>query len=201
MTQELKDRAFQLRYGCKYSYGDIHKELNISKGTLNYWFSKDGREKQKQRTKQYRQNPENKLRRKILSAGFDLTNISTTKLVKKYKITQCYICGLKINTLKEYCHIDHIHPKSKGGSVSLDNMAIVHKECNIMKSDLELNDFINKIELIYNYQKINKTLSFLMGLYNHPKTNKIKIDNLFYEIYTERKFDLKKVNDMLKEKK
>ena len=50
MTQEIKDKAFQLR-SQGFSYRDIHTTLGVSKGSLNYWFSKDGREKTKQRTK------------------------------------------------------------------------------------------------------------------------------------------------------
>ena len=46
MAQEIKEKAFELR-SQGYSYRDINKILGISKGSLNYWFSKDGREKQK----------------------------------------------------------------------------------------------------------------------------------------------------------
>ena len=167
MTKELKDKAFQLRYGCKYSYGDIYKELNISKGTLNYWFSKDGREKQKQRTKKYRQNSKIKYKRKIQRAGFNVKGIDVKYLIEyvlKYK-SFCHICGEKIDILNEKHDLDHIYPKkSKICDPSLiptlDNMHPTHSNCNFMKGKMEVRDFLKRVKKIYEYQN---TIAYKFG--------------------------------------
>lgn len=45
----------------------------------------------------------------------------------------CGICG-KPAKPKE-CNLDHITPKSKGGSNRLENLQAAHRECNTLKGD------------------------------------------------------------------
>tara|TARA_R110001599_G_C11839612_1_gene619269 strand:+ start:11 stop:541 length:531 start_codon:yes stop_codon:yes gene_type:complete len=152
MTQEIKDKAFQLR-SQGFSYRDIHSILGVSKGSLNYWFSKDGREKTKQRTKKYRKSPKTKFRTKV-RRYFDLTGITTKQLLKYMeKKSFCHICGDNIDILNEEYHIDHITPRAKGGSNKLSNMHPAHKDCNYMKGEMYLNDFLILLEKVYNYHE------------------------------------------------
>ena len=153
MNKELRDRAFQLRFNCNYSYRDIQKELNISKGTLSYWFSEESRKNQKKRTKKYRQSPESRLRRK-LSREFDITDISTKQLIAHIKRKSfCHICGDDIDIFNQTFDLDHIKPKSKGGSNRLSNMHPAHSNCNYMKGKMHFEDFLKRVEKVYKYQK------------------------------------------------
>lgn len=54
---------------------------------------------------------------------------------------KCRICGCKVTYKKS--HIDHIFPKSKGGSDGLDNLQLLCKQCNWQKSDHISKEFNN----------------------------------------------------------
>ena len=56
---------------------------------------------------------------------------------------RCFYCGQKIQI--ENMHIDHMIPKSKGGSNG-DNLVASCAECNLVKGDLDVEEFRNKIE-------------------------------------------------------
>lgn len=47
----------------------------------------------------------------------------------------CSLCGQPLSPYEEHLHIDHIHPRSKGGTNDLHNLQVVHKTCNLRKSD------------------------------------------------------------------
>ena len=52
----------------------------------------------------------------------------------------CGICGDEIDYRLRYPHlesfvVDHIHPRSKGGSDDLENKQAAHSRCNRAKSD------------------------------------------------------------------
>jgi hypothetical protein len=47
----------------------------------------------------------------------------------------CKICGQSLGPFDDHLHIDHIFPVSKGGTNALNNLQVVHKTCNLMKSD------------------------------------------------------------------
>ena len=54
---------------------------------------------------------------------------------------KCAICG-KILVSKAECHFDHILAYAKGGKSTLDNCQILCTNCNLSKSDKELQDFM-----------------------------------------------------------
>ena len=64
----------------------------------------------------------------------------------------CHICGGLIESRKD-AELDHVIPLSKGGKTSLDNLKWAHKLCNRMKHDLCLDEMVEHIEKILNYQK------------------------------------------------
>lgn len=62
----------------------------------------------------------------------------------------CSICGGYVDKELKTPHpmsaeVDHIHPKNKGGSDSLDNLQLTHRKCNREKSDKV--NFIPKKEI------------------------------------------------------
>ena len=42
-------------------------------------------------------------------------------------------------------HVDHIEPKSRGGSDHADNLIIACQKCNLMKSNLYTDEFVYKL--------------------------------------------------------
>lgn len=46
----------------------------------------------------------------------------------------CYLCGKQLPG-EDKSTIDHILPKSKGGTDSIENLALVHWKCNNLKGD------------------------------------------------------------------
>lgn len=58
-------------------------------------------------------------------------------VIKKFgENTKCYLSGEKINLYENNYNFDHIIPSSKGGTNELENLGILHKEVNMMKSNL-----------------------------------------------------------------
>ena len=52
---------------------------------------------------------------------------------------KCYLCNRVIEDWSsEHMHVDHVVPRSKGGSDEEYNLRAAHPECNIRKSDREL---------------------------------------------------------------
>lgn len=53
---------------------------------------------------------------------------------------KCYICHKRIkNWDGTHMHVDHVVPRSKGGSDAVHNLRAVHPSCNRTKSDRDLN--------------------------------------------------------------
>lgn len=94
----------------------------------------------KERCKYYRQQPKEKLRRRVIQSKRNALKKSTTdntitkEAIEKLLIKQenkCLSCGKK---LKEY-HIDHIIPLSKKGKHTIKNIQLLCPRCNILKSN------------------------------------------------------------------
>jgi 5-methylcytosine-specific restriction endonuclease McrA len=73
----------------------------------------------------------------LLKQGLLIKN-ETAKKRKKRKLLQlsnniCGICGQPTSLKKS--NIDHIIPKSKGGSNRLDNLQVAHIKCNQLKGN------------------------------------------------------------------
>ena len=54
---------------------------------------------------------------------------------------KCALCG-KILVSKSECHFDHILAYAKGGKSILSNCQILCIDCNLSKSNKEMNDFL-----------------------------------------------------------
>ncbi len=53
----------------------------------------------------------------------------------------CETCGTCLSSIKD-CHFDHIHPFAKGGKSTLENCQLLCANCNLKKTDKELQEFI-----------------------------------------------------------
>lgn len=59
----------------------------------------------------------------------------------------CAYCNCNLKALAySKIHIDHIIPLSKGGKDDPSNFAVVCSDCNSLKSDLTIEEFLNKVE-------------------------------------------------------
>ena len=85
------------------------------------------------------------------------SNIFRTE--KRYKELQelfdkqnglCNYTGRQL-ILQENCELDHIMPKAKGGSNSMDNLQWLHRDINKMKHDLTEDIFFASIKEISNH--------------------------------------------------
>jgi len=64
------------------------------------------------------------------------------RLVEQYgKI--CWYCGLDLTNGETATHLDHIVPKSKGGTDSIENLALACEFCNRAKWGLPLRSFLS----------------------------------------------------------
>lgn len=69
---------------------------------------------------------------------------------------KCYLTGQSINIYETSTyHFDHIIPRSKGGTNSIDNLGICTNKANIAKSDLSYDEFIKLCEDVVNYKTAN----------------------------------------------
>jgi predicted transcriptional regulator len=170
----MKEKILELREKG-YSYKKICDELNCSKGTVSYHLGENQKEKTLNRKRNMRQNvlvrkletfkhrkkryvdemirkfnkrdgslsKKDKINKKI-ETSFTLDDV-----IEKYGVdTICYLSGEKINLFENNYNFDHIHPSSKGGDNSLENLGIAHNITNKMKGDLlveELFEWCKKI--------------------------------------------------------
>jgi 5-methylcytosine-specific restriction endonuclease McrA len=79
--------------------------------------------------KQYNTNPGDKLTKKNIEY-----------LTEVYK--HCAYCSTPLTS--ENTHIDHIHPLSKGGSHSIDNVVLSCKDCNLKKNAKTLEQWLDE---------------------------------------------------------
>jgi len=62
---------------------------------------------------------------------------NSTRETKRHLLrqsTKCSLCGDHITDMKD-ASVDHIIPKSRGGSDALDNLQIAHRSCNEQKGN------------------------------------------------------------------
>ena len=94
------------------------------------------------------------LKKNLKAKGYDhivtVTIFDLWCLAKRQKL-KCAISGIKLT--KDNLSIDHIIPLSKGGTSDLFNLQIVDKDVNIMKGTLLINDFLEKIKIIMEFNK------------------------------------------------
>lgn len=83
-----------------------------------------------------------KLREILLSNAKDLENAQVPAQTRKDLITEalkakalCPLCSRQLSPFEAHLHIDHIQPRSKGGNNHLSNLQVVHKTCNLLKSN------------------------------------------------------------------
>ena len=72
------------------------------------------------------------------------------KLIYNYANGRCELCGRKI--LFDDMTIDHIKPLSMGGADVVENLACTCYTCNTFKGNVNPDNFMERISLIYLYQ-------------------------------------------------
>lgn len=85
-----------------------------------------------------------------------MSNLTTKEFLQKYENQEvkCYITGEPIDITKPRTyHFDHIIPKSKGGSSTLDNLGICTKQANLCKHDLSYEDFLDFCKKVIEYHE------------------------------------------------
>ena len=68
----------------------------------------------------------------------------------------CPYCGVKFNTIEDIT-LDHVVPKSLGGSDSNKNLLLSCQECNQRKGNMLLTQFIRGYDIV-----VNKILASLL---------------------------------------
>jgi 5-methylcytosine-specific restriction endonuclease McrA len=84
-------------------------------------------------------------------------------LLIRLQNNRCYLCCLPL--VYTSCHIDHVIPRSKGGSDAIANLRATCKRCNLQKSSLNIMDYallsMGSTQK-YIYRKILKGSSYRM---------------------------------------
>jgi 5-methylcytosine-specific restriction endonuclease McrA len=126
----------------------------ISKQQKEYYYNnRDKRsENKKEYLKEYRKTERGKLIYKLnnqnrryrkkynTNPGDRLTTAQIEYLTEVYK--HCAYCNTELTS--ENTHIDHIHPLSKDGSHSIDNVVLACKDCNLQKNAKTLDQWLKE---------------------------------------------------------
>lgn len=112
------------------------------------------RKKRKYVRGHYKKRPGCAVRRKINSfiKGKEQREALTKSFIEKYGTKAiCYLTGKELDlTDGKAFQIDHVKALKKGGSSELDNLRPTYPIANLIKRDLELNEFIELCRLIAN---------------------------------------------------
>lgn len=139
-------------YQTGHTVRETCERFDVKRSTLNDWvkarrvtngrtFEEGGRESNKARADVLVPDPHNKSyyqRARLHGAPAEI-GITLPKLIEREGLT-CTICGLPCFYFGDPCAdlyptIDHIIPISKGGGHTWNNVQIVHRICNINKSN------------------------------------------------------------------
>jgi len=152
----MKEEILRLR-AEGYSYRKIQQELGCSKSTIAYHCSEGQKEKLLERNHRYRRTIPNILYRKlaffIKESNVDLEKFR--ELIPKFiENPYCYLTGDIIDLTKsDTFQLDHIIPKSKGGSNSPDNIGLATKNTNQSKSDMSIEEYFVQCEKVLRYNR------------------------------------------------
>jgi 5-methylcytosine-specific restriction endonuclease McrA len=143
------------------SYSQIKDRLNCSKATISYHCGDGQKYKNKIRTaknrinKKQKEYPYKKLRKGVYffqGGNNGVPKFTHHDVLSKFgNNTICYLTGKPINLLTDKYHLDHIIPKSSGGSNSIDNLGILSPEANAAKGKLQINELIELCRQILNH--------------------------------------------------
>jgi 5-methylcytosine-specific restriction endonuclease McrA len=141
---------------CKECLKQISREYHANNRDKRIKYKKEynanNRDKINKQVREYRKTEKGKLMRKIntqnrrykkkynTNPGDILTKEQIEYLAEVY--THCAYCNTELTS--DNTHIDHIHPLSKGGSHSIDNVVLACKECNIKKKAKPLDQWLDE---------------------------------------------------------
>lgn len=154
-----KTRA-RTQWNRKNSIGTmISKKINVFKG--NSYNSESKHKKVKAPTKNWKRNFKSKIIRfkyhgksndikmnRIREMGNYKKNFGSKEVLNKIQVepekAKCYLTGREID-LKQTSdyHLDHVVPRSKGGTNDLNNLGVTCKQANQAKGDMLTGEFID----------------------------------------------------------
>ena len=126
----LKNRNSIIQYHRNYNK---EKSQEISEKKKVY-YNKNRIQILKRCKKWAKENPEKAtqktMRREALKRNNTVGKVDYSEILKRDNYV-CHICGCSVNP--DDVHFDHIIPLSKGGEHSMNNIAIAHSHCNMVK--------------------------------------------------------------------
>lgn len=134
------------------THRQIAEALGCARSTVGYYLTEGAKELTRRREKRWKARVPFSGKMSDFKRGYVGEGSNFTFRDVEEKIgpdPECYLTGRRIDLNKpETYSFDHIIPRSKGGSSSLDNMGLCVTEANMMKTDLELSDFLDLCEEI-----------------------------------------------------
>ncbi len=93
-----------------------------------------------------------RLSKRYVKQGIMLTPMDLWSMAKKQKA----VCALSGRSLKSNISIDHIIPKSKGGTNDKSNIRLVNLDVNVARGNKSDSEFINLCQSVVNYNNIKQ---------------------------------------------